>query len=280
MGNNSGCSAVVIMYYFEDIINEIEAQIGGEIDIAKLAKMANMSVYEFRRIFSFVTKISFGEYVRKRRLSLAAPELFSGGIAITDAAAKYGYDSPSSFSRAFKEFHGISPSEVVAGNGNFRMLTKISAEIVTGGGRDIEYSVSKKDGFSVGGYCGVSEMTDSECCEAVWSGFYESGFDGKILGETIFAVYENKENLVKCIIGEENGDFADKAEIPESLWAQFKMQTTEDVVVNEFYRRILGEWLESSGYKRDYSIPNVEVFPKNMEEDGFLWEIWIPITEK
>lgn len=39
------------LYYFEDIINEIEKNLSGEIDISKLAARANMSVYEFRRIF-------------------------------------------------------------------------------------------------------------------------------------------------------------------------------------------------------------------------------------
>ena len=101
-----------------------------------------------------------------------------------------------------------------------------------------------------------------------------------VLGEKICAVYENKENLVKCIIGEENGDFAEKIQIPKALWAHFKMRGTDDSQVNEFYQRILGEWLESSGYERDSHIPNIEVFPKNMDEDDFLWEIWIAVTRK
>ena len=104
------------MYYFEDIINEIEENLTREIDINKLAKKATMSVYEFRRIFSFIAKISFGEYIRKRRLSLAALELCENKSNITEISIKYGYSSPSSFTRAFKEFHGISPLEVINGN--------------------------------------------------------------------------------------------------------------------------------------------------------------------
>ena len=64
------------MYYFEDIIKEIEANLHAEINVGDLAKKANMSIYEFRRIFSFVTGISFGEYVIKRKLSHAALELY------------------------------------------------------------------------------------------------------------------------------------------------------------------------------------------------------------
>lgn len=266
------------MYYFEDIINEIEKEIDGEIDVCRLAKMANMSVYEFRRIFSFVTKISFGEYVRKRRLSLAAPELFSKKITVTELAAKYGYDSPSSFSRAFKEFHGVTPKDVKNGNGNFRLLTKISAEIVTSGGRDIEYFVCEKEAFTVSGFSGRSTLTDTECCEDVWSAFYESPIAGKLSGdEKLFAAYENGKNDVLCIIGKIGEDFADKIHIPASCWACFTLRGTADEYVNAAYKSILGEWLQSSGYTKNQAVPNLEVFPADMDGDDFLWEIWLPV---
>ena len=75
MGHLTGCTAIIIMCYFEDIIERIEQNLTGEINISALARMANMSVYEFRRIFTFVAKIPINEYIRKRRLSLAALEL-------------------------------------------------------------------------------------------------------------------------------------------------------------------------------------------------------------
>ncbi len=268
------------MYYFEDIINEIEKEIAGEIDVCRLAKMANMSVYEFRRIFSFVTKVSFGEYVRKRRLSLAALELFEGADNITELSARYGYDSPSSFSRAFREYHGVSPTEVKNGNSSFRLLTKISAEIVTSGGRNIEYSICKKDAFSIGGFCGVSEMSDTECCEDVWSGFYQSEISEKIpKNSRIFAAYGNNGDSVKCIIGTPEGDFAEKIHIPASEWACFKLRGAEDEYVNKRYKEILGEWFASSGYSKREGVPNVEVFPADMDGNDFEWEIWMPIEK-
>ena len=82
------------MYYFENVIDEIENNITENIDVEALAKKANLSVYEFRRIFTFITKISLGEYIRKRRLSLAAIELYEDKKSVTDLAVKYGYDSP------------------------------------------------------------------------------------------------------------------------------------------------------------------------------------------
>ena len=96
---------------FNEIIDYIEQHLTEEINTASLARLANMSVYEFRRIFAFIAGIPLGEYIRKRRLSAAAEELLSTDETISSVAARYGYDSPASFSRSFKAFHGLSPQK-------------------------------------------------------------------------------------------------------------------------------------------------------------------------
>ncbi len=65
----------------------------------------------FQRIFVFVSGVTISEYVRKRRLTLAGFDLKKGEDSIIDIAFKYGFHSHSVFSRAFKEHHGITPSE-------------------------------------------------------------------------------------------------------------------------------------------------------------------------
>lgn len=269
------------MYYFENIIEELEKNMTQDIDVKALAQEANMSVYEFRRIFTFITKIPFGEYVRKRRLSLAALELYEGRKKVTDLFVKYGYDSPSSFSRAFKDFHGISPSECMSGNGNFRLLTRLNTEIITTGGMDITYSIYKRQGFTVSGFYDISNMTDSECCEDVWNHFYNSEYAGKICSEAdkIYAVYDNGKDFVKCYIGIVEGDYTDSIFIPETEWACFRLVGTDDDYVNKFYNNVLNQWFSSSGYIKNNKIPNIEVFPSDMSEENFEWEIWIPVKK-
>ena len=269
------------MYCFKDIIDEIENRITEDIDIAVLAQKANVSVYEFRRIFTFVTGVSFGEYVRKRRLSMAALELHEGGKSVTELSVKYGYDSPSSFSRAFKDYHNVSPSEIVDGNMSFKIFTKINAEIVATGGKDIVYSISDKPDFTVSGFCGKSDLTDSECCENVWSAFYDSEISENVVSKSdkIYAVYDNGEDCVKCLIGAIGEKYGESIAVPASRWACFKLVGTEDGYVNEFYKDILIQWLASSGYEKNKAVPNIEVFPADMEQDGFEWEIHIPIIK-
>lgn len=91
-------------------IRYIEDNLTEELDIADIAAKANISAFHFQRIFSVLCGFTVGEYIRSRRLTLAAQELSATDIKVIDAAVKYGYDSPDSFARAFTRFHGISPS--------------------------------------------------------------------------------------------------------------------------------------------------------------------------
>lgn len=96
----------------QNAIDYIEEHINDDIDYDKVAKAAYSSSYHFQRIFGIICGMTLGEYIRRRRLTLAGIELLTDKMKITDIAFKYGYDTPESFSRAFTRFHGIKPSQV------------------------------------------------------------------------------------------------------------------------------------------------------------------------
>lgn len=266
-------------YLFEDIIAEIEKGLCENTDISRLAGMAGMSVYEFRRVFTFVAGIPLGEYIRKRRLSVAAAELAAGGISVTNAAIKYGYDNPSSFSRAFKAYHGISPAELCENGGDIKLLSRISVDITLAGGNDVSYNIIRDSAFDVCGIKGISSISDTECCEEVWEIYNRSPYalatptDGHI-----YAVYGNAQSSVNCCIGFRGNIPADaKVHIHESVWICFKMNTIDDGAVNKFYKDILMQLFSEGMYQRDNTLPNIEVYPADMENEGFEWEIRIPV---
>jgi len=87
-------------------LSYVEDNLSGEINHESLAKIACCSAHNFFRMFSFITDISLSEYIRRRRLTLAALELQNSNVKVVDLAMKFGYDSPVSFSRAFHILHG------------------------------------------------------------------------------------------------------------------------------------------------------------------------------
>ncbi|MGI6186332.1 MAG: helix-turn-helix domain-containing protein, partial [Brevibacillus sp.] len=82
-----------------EAIRYIEDHLADEIDYAEAAKVACCSAYHFQRMFSFMAEVSLSEYIRRRRLTLAAFELQNSRIKVVDLALKYGYDSPEAFAR-------------------------------------------------------------------------------------------------------------------------------------------------------------------------------------
>jgi AraC family transcriptional regulator len=80
-------------------IDYIEAHLTEEIDYEEVARQAYSSSYHFQRVFSVLCGYTLGEYIRKRRLTLAGAALLHSESKIIDVALQYGYESPDSFSR-------------------------------------------------------------------------------------------------------------------------------------------------------------------------------------
>lgn len=98
--------------HIQNCIDYIENHLTDKIDYKVLEKQECFSFYNIQKAFSLICGISIGEYVRKRRLTLAGNDLKNKKNKVIDVALKYEYDTPESFSRAFKSFHGIPPSKV------------------------------------------------------------------------------------------------------------------------------------------------------------------------
>ncbi len=271
------------MTEFVSVLNQIEEKLTERIDVGDLAKSARMSVYEFRRIFSFVIGVPLSEYIRKRRLSVAAEELLNGDISVTEAAMKYQYEDSSSFARAFKDFHGVSPSEVAKG-APVKMYTKVNFSLKIEGGSNVEYRVYKEKEYYIEGVRGFSKIEEKECCEKVWEAFENSPRYEELLADgKVYAGYENGDAGVRCYIGRRRETAPANGEclkIPSGTWVAFNLRRTDDEFVNGYYGDVICKWLRSSRYRRDENRPNVEIFPADMSEEGFPWEIHIPVRFK
>lgn len=104
-----------MMYWIKEMQNAIafiESRITEDISIEEISRSANSSSANFQRIFSIVTGMTVGDYIRYRRLSLAAQDLVEKNLKIIDIALKYGYETAQSFTKAFTRFHSATPSAI------------------------------------------------------------------------------------------------------------------------------------------------------------------------
>lgn len=112
-----------------EVINYIENNITEEIDYDKASKIACCPKNQFQRFFSYIAEITLSEYIRRRRLTLCAFELQQNKLKVVDVAFKYGYNSHTSFTRAFKDFHGLSPSKARNKSAVFNIYPKLTFQI-------------------------------------------------------------------------------------------------------------------------------------------------------
>ena len=130
----------------------IEEHLTEEIDYIEVSKIAYCSEYHFKRMFSFLAGISLSEYIRRRRLTLAALDLKDRDLRIIDVAVKYGYNSADSFSRAFHSMHGILPSEARSENTQLKAYPRMTFQLSIKGGCEMNYRIVEKGPFKLVGF--------------------------------------------------------------------------------------------------------------------------------
>lgn len=116
-----------------DALSYIELHLEGKIDYHEPSQMAGSSLTRFQRMFTFMTDLTIGDYVKRRKMSRAAEDIIHTEIKVIDLALKYGYESPEAFTRAFQAFHG-SPPTLVRKTGKANVFHPISFEVRINGG--------------------------------------------------------------------------------------------------------------------------------------------------
>ena len=156
----------------EQAIEYIENNITDKLDYDDIASAAFCSSYHFQRMFSVFSGCTLGEYIRARKMTLAASEIKNSEAKIIDVAMKYGYESQEGFARAFTKFHGITPSAVKSGEAELKAYSRLTVYELDEGGNMFEYSIKE---FSHSVYAvfktasGQSAQTD---CSGIFKRIY------------------------------------------------------------------------------------------------------------
>jgi AraC family transcriptional regulator len=96
----------------------IDEHLESDLSLNTVSQIAFFSPFHFHRVFKFVTGETLNEYVTRRRIEKSALDLLHNNIKATELAHKYGFSDISSFSRAFKKYYGVSPTEFKKDNPN------------------------------------------------------------------------------------------------------------------------------------------------------------------
>ncbi|MFK4427289.1 GyrI-like domain-containing protein [Bacillus sp. RC51] len=277
----------------------IEDNLTHEIDFKEVAKIAFCSEYHFKRMFSFLAGISLSEYIRCRRLTLAAFELTDSNAKVIDVAIKYGYNSPDSFTRAFQNLHGITPSEARSTSRSLKAYSPMTFQLSIQGGNEMNYRIEEKGPFQIIGiqkrvpivFNGVNEeiasmwkSLDSQSIETLKS-LSNIEPTGIISASTNFSEgrMEEKGELDHYIGVATTKDCPKQfkqLEVAASTWAIFEAVGPFPDALQNMWGRIYSEWFPSSNYELAEGPEILWNESKDVSSPNFRSEIWVPVLKK
>ena len=280
------------MNRLDESLRYIERNLTGKIDYGELARIAYCSEYHYQRIFSYMVGVSLSEYIRRRRLSLAGVDLQQGDKVI-DVAVKYGYESANSFTRAFKSLHGVTPSQAKKEGAILKTYPRIKFQISIKGDVEMEYRIETKPAFRiVGAQMSLSKEIEANFKEVpdFWT---QVSTDGRI--QQIAALMNQEpQGMMGVSLGfateEEEPQYfiavASDQPVPQGLtehlvegytWAIFSGSGPMPYAIQELEKRMVTDWLPSSGYEYANG-PDIELYLDSNPEDA-TFEVWMPVTK-
>ncbi|MCX4324351.1 MAG: AraC family transcriptional regulator [Lachnospiraceae bacterium] len=271
-----------------DTIAYIEEHLTEKIDYEQLGQIACCSSYHFQRMFAYMAGVSLSEYIRRRRMSLAAVDLQGKGTQVIDVAEKYGYSSPTAFNRAFQSIHGVAPSALKSGGVPVKSFPPIKFQITIKGAEEMEYRIETKGAFRI---VGVSVPLDKDIEKnfaVIPQKWQEISMDGtlqKLIGmmDTPGVLGVSTCNNVEtwryyiAVATSRDQDGLEEYIVPAATWAVFSGAGTNQSI-QELERRIVTEWLPTSGYEYG-NAPDIEVY-LNPDPQNAQYEVWIPVIKK
>ncbi len=207
-----------------ECIEFIEENIKSDLTPEVIANQCGYSAFHFSRIFNINKEITLMEYVKKRRLSLAAIDLFKGG-RIIDIALDYGFETHNGFSKAFKKEFGFSPKQYIKCMGNY-----FNEELnIDFGGYIMKPVIIKKSAFKVAGYGIKTNITNSNYTKDIAS--FWSNYEGENLESKMYKILNPPKHGEVGLCVPANGESGDAVYLLGVIVDNFDNVTNEMITV-------------------------------------------------
>lgn len=287
-------------------IEYMEEHLLDNIGADDVADAVHISPFYLQKGFQIITGYSLGEYIRNRRLYLAALDMLSGDRKIIDIALQYGYETPESFTKAFSRFHGVTPTQIRKSKDAIRTFLPLTISITVQEGNKMDYSVEKMNSFKIIGY---QREFEYDTAYAEIPKFWDEITSQKIFrlsGKSALETLEEK-TIRNCQIGEfgvciddigkegkfryliagtyTDGDIPEGMtvyEFPDLEWAKFKCVGPMPGAIQSVNTKIFKEWLPGNAEFEIAMDANIEWYSagENLTDINYESGIWIPVKRK
>ncbi|MEG0403429.1 MAG: helix-turn-helix domain-containing protein [Anaerorhabdus sp.] len=276
-----------ILDYVENHLQRSEEPL----DPDEIANIAGCSYNFFLKVFSYITGVSFSDYIRNRRLTLAGFDLKNTNIKVAEVSYKYCYDSPTSFTKAFQLFHGVTPREAKSGNQQLQVYPKMQVTSK----QEYSWNIVSKPPMRLVGKKIQVPIQDDRMIEKIveyWNQCFKDGTYLQLIKldkeevKGLFGLYTNYnflQSVADYIIAVRSNEFIDDLDvidIPATSWAIFECYGAEPKATQNCWKFIEDEWLINYPMKK-IDCPELEWFSDgNSFSDDFHSQVWVPIDRE
>lgn len=278
------------------LVDAIEAHLSDDIDAGGLAKSLGTTEYHLRRMFSSLAGMPLSDYIRRRRMTVAAADLV-GGEQLLDIAVRYGYGSTEAFGRAFRQVHGVSPADVRRDGGPLRAQPKFRFRLTVEGNFTMDTRITDRPAFRLVGHAtraplifeGVNPhiqahiaslpATEHERLKALSNteppGLLQVSADvdpDYTEGSTL--TYLHGVALEQATTVPEGLDAID---VPAGSWAVFRSSGPYPAVLQSTWAATATEWFPSNPWRLRPGPSIVAVLDRADDFSTATTELWLPI---
>lgn len=255
----------------------------------EISKLAGCSFGFFQKVFSYMNGISFSDYVRARKLTLAGYDLKSTDRSVVDVSYQYGYDSPTSFTKAFRKFHGVSPKDARNQAVRLRVVPKMQHAVK----QQYTWRLERKAPFRLIGRSiriSAGNGTLASKIPEFWSTCQKDGSFSRLASMDdgtpkglfgLFGFEEERVHEVAYSIMVHSGmalpEGYTEQFIPAATWAVFDCTGPVPQAIQNGWRYLREEWLVRYPFQHA-SCPELEWYSDgNPYAEDYLSQIWIPV---
>ncbi|MCD5345081.1 AraC family transcriptional regulator [Agromyces sp. S2-1-8] len=281
------------------LVDTVEAHLSDELDIAALARSLGTTEFHLRRMFSSLAGLPLSDYVRRRRMTVAATDVLHGD-RLLDIAVRYGYGSTEAFGRAFRAVHGASPAEVRRHGGPLRAQPKLRFRLTVEGNDTMDTRIADRPGFRLVGHAArvplIHEGVNPHIQAHIASLPMAEHARLKAIGET------EPSGLLQ-VSAEVDADYREGSEltylhgvaveaatpVPEGLdvidvapgaWAVFRTSGPYPAALQKTWAATASEWFPSNPWRLRPGPSIVAVVDRAEDFSTATTELWMPIERE
>ncbi|NYD66371.1 AraC family transcriptional regulator [Agromyces atrinae] len=278
------------------LVEYVEDHLRDDIDIGQLSTVFGTTEYHLRRMFSSLAGMPLSEYIRRRRMSVAAAEVI-GDSDILDVAVRYGYGSSEAFGRAFRAVHGVSPGDVRRNGGPLRLQPQIRFRLTIEGSTPMDTRIIDRPLFRLIGHAArvplihegvnphiqahIASLPEAE--HARLAGLSDTEPSG-LLQVTAdvdpdYAEGTDLTYLHGVAVGQDTLLPAglDAIEVPAGSWAVFRTEGPYPEALQSTWAATATDWFPSNPWRLRPGPSMVAVLDRAADFSTATCELWLPI---